>query len=107
VVFAMSWLSQGLSDIVLGDLNTFYNSAIKPALENPVVDVGFGLGAPALTGGLASGALGGLFCAADAATTGGIDAMTTGEAVDAASAPSLSAAATDPFAGVQGGGKPT
>jgi hypothetical protein len=50
----MSWLSQGLSDIGLGGLNTFYNSAIKPVLDNPVADVGLGLGAAALTGGLLS-----------------------------------------------------
>ena len=47
----MSWLSQGLNDIGLGGVNTFYNSAIKPALENPIVDVGLGLGAAVLTGG--------------------------------------------------------
>ena len=67
----MSWLSQGLNDIGLGGVNTFYNSAIKPALENPIVDVGLGLGAAALTGGLLAPEIGagltGLFGAGDAA----------------------------------------
>jgi hypothetical protein len=40
-------------------LNTFYNSAIKPVLENPVADVDLGLGAAALTGGLLAPEIGG------------------------------------------------
>ena len=31
----MSWLSSGLQNVGLGGVNTFFNSAIKPALENP------------------------------------------------------------------------
>lgn len=60
----MSWLPQGLQDIGLGGLNTFFNSAIKPALENPIVDIGLGLGAAGPTGGLLAPELGGLFGAA-------------------------------------------
>lgn len=56
----MSWLPQGLQDIGLGGLNTFFNSAIKPALENPIVDIGLGLGAAGPTGGLLAPELGGL-----------------------------------------------
>jgi hypothetical protein len=86
----MSWLSQGLSDIGLGGLNTFYNSAIKPALENPAVDVGLGLGAAALTGGLLAPELGGLFGGTTAAADSLGGAAATGAAADAAT-PSLAA----------------
>lgn len=64
----MSWLSQGLSDIGLGGVNKFFDTAVKPALENPYVDVGLGLAGGALLGP----AIGGLFGAgADAAGAGG------------------------------------
>jgi hypothetical protein len=97
----VSWLSQGLSDIGLGGINTFFNSAIKPALENPIVDVGLGLGAAALTGGLASGALGGLFGATTAADSlGGAAAAGAGADAAAAAAPTALGFAgdVDPFA---------
>lgn len=92
----MSWLSQGLSDIGLGGVNTFWQHN-KPIIE----DIGIGLGAAGLaaTGfGLAGiGPLAGAFGGAgaeiggalgfgEAATTGGIDALTTGSAVGAAGA---------------------
>jgi hypothetical protein len=75
----MSWLSQGLQDIGLGGLNTFYNSAIKPVLDNPVADIGLGLGAAALTGGLLAPEIGGLFGAA-----GGADSLGGAAAAGAA-----------------------
>ena len=73
----MSWLSQGLQDVGLGGVNTFFNSAIKPALENPAVDIGLGLGAAALTGGLLAPEIGGLFAggAADAGAAAGGGAL--------------------------------
>jgi hypothetical protein len=89
----MSWLSQGLQDIGLGGLNTFWDSAIKPVLDNPIVDVGLGLGATALTGGLLAPELGALFGAGDIADIAGGAAAGGGDALSFGAAPaSLSAA---------------
>src|ERR1700678_3306068 len=66
----MSWLSSGLQDIGLGGLNTFWNSAIEPALKNPWVDAGLGIGAAALTGGLLAPEIGAAFGIGDAAAAG-------------------------------------
>jgi hypothetical protein len=96
----LSWLSQGLSDIGLGGLNTFYNSAIKPVLDNPVADVGLGLGAAALTGGLLAPEIGGLFGATDAAASAAAPAVAGVDAAAAApTALGFSGDALDPFAG--------
>ena len=67
----MTWLSSGLQDIGLGRNSYLLGFRQKPALDNPIVDVGLGLGAAALTGGLALPALGGLFGAADAGAAAG------------------------------------
>src|ERR1700691_217677 len=87
----MSWLSQGLQDIGLGGLNTFWNSAIEPALENPIVDIGLGLGATALTGGLLAPELGALF-GADAAATAAAPAVDAFGDIAATAPTSLAAA---------------
>ena len=93
----MSWLSQGLNDVGLSGVNTFFNSAIKPALENPIVDVGLGLGAAALTGGLLAPEIGagltGLFGAGDAAVASAPLDITAGADLGAASADASGATA--------------
>ena len=93
----MSWLSQGLNDVGLSGVNTFYNSAIKPALENPIVDVGLGLGAAVLTGGLLAPEIGagltGLFGAGDAAVASAPLDITAGADLGAASADASGATA--------------
>src|ERR1700678_1853548 len=66
----MSWLSSGLQDIGLGGLNTFWNSTIEPALKNPWVDAGLGIGAAVLTGGLLAPEIGAAFGIGDAAAAG-------------------------------------
>jgi len=65
----MSWLSTAVGDVGK-DLTSFWDNDLKPALENPIVDVGLGLGATALTAGLAGPAIGGLLGFGDAALAG-------------------------------------
>jgi hypothetical protein len=93
----MSWLSQGLSDIGLSGVNTFFDTAIKPALENPAVDIGLGVGAAALTGGLLAPEIGaglsGLFGTADAAAASAPLDITAGADLGAASADASGATA--------------
>ena len=88
----MSWLSQGLQDIGLGGINTFYDSAIKPVLDNPIVDIGLGVGGAALTGGLLAPGLAGLFGAGDIADIAGGAAASGGDALSFGAPASLSAA---------------
>lgn len=81
----MSWLSSAINDV-----GKLWNNDIRPALSNPIVDIGLGLGATALTGGLLAPEIASAFGlggeAAGASTLGGIDAITTGAGVDAAAA---------------------
>jgi hypothetical protein len=104
----MSWLSQGLNDVGLSGVNTFFNSAIKPALENPIVDVGLGLGAAALTGGLLAPEIGagltGLFGAGDAAAASAPLDITAGADLGAASADASGATALGFSGDVAAGG---
>jgi len=78
----MSWLSQGLRDIGLGGVNKFFDTAIKPVVENPWADLGIAAGialpflAPEIGGALGLGG-----AAAEAAGAGagaGLDLTTLG-----------------------------
>lgn len=98
----MSWLSQGLQDIGLGGINTFYDSAIKPVLDNPIVDIGLGVGGAALTGGLLAPELAGLFGAGDIADIAGGAAAAGGDSLSFGGLSAADAAATGGAGGALG-----
>lgn len=54
----------------MSELSSFWNSTIEPALKNPWVDAGLGIGAAVLTGGLLAPELGAAFGIGDAAAAG-------------------------------------
>jgi len=80
----MSWLSQGLRDIGLGGVNKFFDTAIKPVVENPWADLGIAAAvalpflAPEIGAGLGLGGAAAEAAGAGAGAGAGLDLTTLG-----------------------------